>query len=140
MGGKRIRRGSDPKPARSTSRATEPLLFIELRPFTRGWQGLSLSDDDLAALQQQILLDPTGGPLVTGTGGLRKMRFAPAGRGSGKRGALRVGYVYLERHATVLLVVVYPKSRKDDLSPAEREAIRRLIEEVEREYKPTEKP
>src|SRR2546427_733072 len=77
-------------------RPEDLLRFIELRPFADGWRDLKLNDDALLALQIMIMLNPKGNPVVAGTGGLRKMRFAPARWQTGKSGAARVGYVYLQ--------------------------------------------
>lgn len=66
------------------------LTFFELKWFTRDWDGLGLreSDDELCALQLMIMCDPAGYPVIPGTHGLRKLRFAPSTWNKGKRGAL----------------------------------------------------
>jgi hypothetical protein len=71
--------------------------------------------------------DPTAFPVIPGTGGLRKMRFAPSRWQSGKRGAIRVCYAYFEKHWTVLLVMAYGKSRKDTLTAAEKQGISQYL-------------
>ena len=53
------------------------LSFVQMSAFVRGWDQLGLNDDDLRSLERQILESPTGAPVVAGTGGLRKARFAP---------------------------------------------------------------
>lgn len=93
------------------------LNFIELRSFTQSWHELDLTDDDLLALQLTIMARPKRHPVVAGTGSLRKMRFAPASGRHGKHGGMRICYVYLEDYSTVLLVLAYSKSDRDDLSP-----------------------
>ena len=110
------------------------LRFIELKPFAIGWKDLGLDDDDQMALQILIMLNPRAHPVVAGTGGLRKLRFAPPRWKSGKRGAARVGYVYLQEYGVVLLVVAYAKNEKDDLTPSEKKAIRTLIGRIEDEF------
>ena len=55
---------------------------IELPGFTRAWASLGLSDDDLTTLQTAILDGPNRHPVVSGTGGLRKIRFARPGKGA----------------------------------------------------------
>lgn len=42
------------------------------------------------AFQNLLMLQPEDGDLIPGRGGLRKLRFADARRGKGKRGGLRV--------------------------------------------------
>ena len=59
---------------------------------------------------------------MQGTGGLRKARFAFEHQG--KSGGVRVCYVDFVVKETVYLITVYPKSEKDNLSRAERNAIK----------------
>jgi len=49
-----------------------------------------LSEDDRADLISTLAADPLAGDLVPGLGGIRKLRFAQAGRG--KSGGFRVIY------------------------------------------------
>ncbi len=108
------------------------LTFIELRPFTRRWHQLKLSDSDLQALQICIMARPHLGTVIEGSGGLRKMRFAHPKWDAGKSGGLRVCYAYYEAVATVVLALVYLKNEKDDLSDQEKGALRAVIQRVER--------
>jgi hypothetical protein len=111
------------------------LTFIELKWFTKDWDELGLreSDDDLCTLQLMIMCDPTSYPVISGTTGLRKLRFAPASWNVGKRGALRVAFVYFERFAVVLLVTVFQKNEKGDLSREDVKVINNLIARIETE-------
>lgn len=54
-------------------------LFIESTPFRERVDKAGRTA--LAAIQQAILNNPEAGALVQGTGGLRKLRIADAGRG-----------------------------------------------------------
>jgi hypothetical protein len=110
------------------------LRFILLKPFEDSWDELGLDDDDLCALQLTIMLDPKRPPVVKRTGGLRKIRFAPAGWNVGKSGAVRVGYTYLEEYGTALLIIAYGKNEKDDLTPAEERAISGLVKRIKKEF------
>ena len=78
-------------------------------------------------LQFGIMADPRGAPVVPGTDGLRKLRFASSRWGRGKRGAARVGYVYFEEFGVVLLVVAYAKNEQDNLSADDKRIIRDMI-------------
>jgi hypothetical protein len=107
---------------------------VELRPFTEGWKDLGLGDDDLLALQVMLMLDPKAAPVVKSTGGLRKTRFAPASWGTGKSGAARIAYVYLQEYGTVVLAIAYSKNEKDDLTPEEKSSIRAEIVRIRRQF------
>src|SRR5438132_13767829 len=112
--------GQPPSP--QTFPPEELLTFIELRPFTRRWQQLGLDDTDLQALQLLIMIRPKAGDVIAGTGGVRKLRFAPPQWRLGKRGALRVCYAYVEQAGTIVLGLVYAKGENDDLSSKEKTA------------------
>ncbi len=105
------------------------LTFLESPVFQRAWKACALTDDDLFDLQRLIMAHPKGGPVVKGTGGLRKIRFSPAAAPQGKSGSHRACYVFYEEFGLVLLVTAYPKNKRDDLSAAARKAIRKMIEE-----------
>ena len=104
------------------------LLFVQTKLFDRAWERLGLSDVDLRWLQLGIITNPKVGAVLKGTGGLRKLRFAPPGAEHGKSGSHRVCYVLFEEFGTVLLVTAYSKNKKDTLTEAEKKAIRQLIE------------
>ncbi len=109
------------------------MTFIELRPFANAWRGLGLSDLDLQALQARIMADAEAAPVVPGTGRLRKLRFAPASWKRGRSGATRVCYAHFPACGVAVLVTIYPKSRKDDLTEVEKRTIRRLLASIEKE-------
>ena len=68
------------------------MVFIETSIFTSDVLEL-LSDDDYAALQQYLVVQPNAGDVIVGTGGLRKVRWMIQGRG--KRGGTRVIYYHV---------------------------------------------
>jgi len=47
--------------------------FIETRLFTKLVLDY-LADDDYAALQEALMVDPDAGPVIPGSGGVRKLR------------------------------------------------------------------
>lgn len=104
------------------------LTFIETRGFTDAWARLKLTMDALVDLQKTILVQPKVGSVVSGTGGLRKMRFSPREWRTGKRGALRILYVLFDAFGVVLLVFAYSKTEIADFSAGQRGALRDLIE------------
>ena len=88
---------------------------------------------DLTELQIEIMGNPRRAPLVRGTNGIRKLRFAPARWNIGKSGAARVLYVFFERHGMVLLCLVFRKNEVDDISDAVKSYLNKLINEIESE-------
>src|ERR1700726_2524228 len=88
--------------------------FIETPVFSHQLSRV-LSDDEYRALQTALILRPEQGPLIPGTGGLRKVRWML--RGKGKRGGLRVIYYWDSAVSIVYLLFLYSKSRQEDLTP-----------------------
>lgn len=109
------------------------LHFVELDEFRDDWEHLGLDvENDLWVLQIAIMTDPEGAPVIPGTGGLRKMRFAPLEWHTGKSGAVRVCYAYLKEHFTVLLVMAYGKNEKLNLSADEKSGIKEYIRRIKK--------
>ena len=77
------------------------------------------------ALRQFLAAYPEVGPVIPGTGGARKVRWAVAGRG--KRGGARVVYVYFLTAGRLYLLSGYTKNEKANLSAAERAEVREII-------------
>ena len=65
------------------------MIFIETTIFTKLLPKY-LADDEYRALQWYLLVYPDAGDIVRGSGGIRKVRWAPEGKG--ERGGVRVIY------------------------------------------------
>ncbi len=100
--------------------------FIILPEFDKQWKAMNLTDDDLRRLEDLILENPELGDVMQGTGGLRKLRFSFSDRG--KSGSSRVCYINIVRKEKIFLITAYPKNVKDNLSKAERNNIKHLVE------------
>ncbi|WP_400767255.1 DNA-binding protein [Methylosinus sporium] len=73
-----------------------------------------------------ISSNPNAGDVVPGSGGLRKIRWGSIGRG--KRGGVRVIYFNRLTDGEIWLLLVYPKSVRDNVSP---ELLRQIKKELE---------
>src|SRR5689334_20773552 len=104
------------------------LTFVQLTGFLSEWRHFRLTDDDLRALEVELLHDPDRGVVMRGTGGLRKIRFAPPSRHAGKSGAFRVAYVHLPQRNTVVLMSLFAKSDQANLTAAELARFKTAIE------------
>jgi mRNA-degrading endonuclease RelE of RelBE toxin-antitoxin system len=102
------------------------VVVVETSVFTRQLRAL-LPDEEYRKLQAALVGKPTLGPLIRGSGGLRKLRWALPGRG--KRGGVRVIYFWAVRHDQLLMLLMYPKSERDDLSPSQLKLLRKLVGE-----------
>jgi mRNA-degrading endonuclease RelE of RelBE toxin-antitoxin system len=102
------------------------MRFVETPIFTaRLFE--ALDDAAYRALQLALVLRPEQGPVIPGSHGLRKLRWAVAGRG--KRGGLRVIYYWAPKEDVVYMLYVYAKNEQGDLSPAQVRALSRLVRE-----------
>ena len=80
------------------------------------------SEEERADIVAMLAADPECGDLIRGTGGFRKVRVAR--KGMGKSGGARVVYIWRNQRFPVFLIAVFPKNEKENLSMAERNALR----------------
>jgi len=107
------------------------MTFIEHPVFTRRIAEL-LTDGEYAEFQAQLAENPSAGDVIPGLGGLRKVRLALPGRG--KRGSARVLYLLFVRADTVFLLYAFTKGEFEDLPSDKRRVMRRLVDEIKREF------
>jgi hypothetical protein len=105
------------------------MLIKETAVFSRRVQRL-LDPESYRLLQLRLAADPEAGSLIPGTGGLRKIRWRASGRG--KRGGVRVIYYWAGAHDTVLLLMMFAKNERSDLTREQKAILRKIVEE---EYK-----
>jgi mRNA-degrading endonuclease RelE of RelBE toxin-antitoxin system len=102
------------------------MVIVETSIFTR--QVLLLLTDDEYRLLQAILVNrPDAGVVIPSSGGLRKMRWGMMGRG--KRGGVRVIYYWAVKYERILMLLIYPKYEKDDLTSEQLKILRKIIKE-----------
>lgn len=102
------------------------MVFEEYAAFTRRMGDL-LDDDDLAKVQALLLARPDAGKIIPKSGGLRKL--CVAAKGHGKRGGARIIYYWVVARDRILLLDIYAKNEKEDLSAGELKLLRGLIED-----------
>jgi len=107
--------------------------FISLEIFSKLWDELGLNDDDLNKLQEHLNIYPETGKIITKTGGVRKMRWGV--KGKGKRGGIRILYIDFLSYEKIFLLMVYPKSKKENITADEKKAIRKLVQELKNELR-----
>lgn len=102
------------------------MRFTETATFTA--QAQAIGDEALLALQKFLIEQPEAGDVIPGTGGLRKVRVRLAARG--KSGGARAIYLLLPARPVIVLMYLYAKSDKTDLSPAEKKVLRAAAEVI----------
>jgi len=100
------------------------MVFIETPTFTRLVLAL-LDDDEYRGLQNDLMEDPERVDIIPRGGGIRKLRYGVQGRG--KSGGARVIYYWIKDDHQIYMLVVYPKSVKDNLTDKETALLRDLV-------------
>src|SRR5438093_8142207 len=100
------------------------MRFVETPMFTTALQR-HLDDEEYRHLQIALMLRPEQGPVMRGSGGLRKVRWAKAG--AGKRGGLRIIYFWAPGEGALYMLYIYAKADRQDLTPAQIQVLGRLV-------------
>src|SRR5580692_956757 len=106
---------------------------VETEFFLRDARAVGLSGIERAAMVDFVGRHPDAGNEIKGTGGARKVRFA--GKGKGKSGGYRVITFYSGDDIPVFLLNVFAKNDKTDLSPAERNELKRVLADLADAYR-----
>jgi hypothetical protein len=102
--------------------------IVRTRTFERQ-AGKLLTEIELIAAFTEIAADPLAWPVIQGTGGCRKARAARGG--SGKSGGVRIIYFVWLGEDTIIMLMVYAKSRQEDLSASDKKALRQLVKDLQ---------
>ena len=105
--------------------------FIEVPLFSKRWKEIGLGEEELRALQIMLLKDPESGPVMEGTGGIRKVRFPLKNRG--KSGSIRVCYTDLAEYEVTYLITAFEKKDQENLSDNEKNVLRKLVKALKEE-------
>ena len=108
------------------------VTFVETTAFTKRIAGL-ISDDDFAEFQAELAQNPEKGPVIEGTGGLRKVRWRLPG--SGKSGGLRIIYLHIKVRGRIYLVFVFAKNEAGNLNASQKKQLRVIVNAIKQEYR-----
>ena len=112
--------------------AKRPVSVIEFAGYRRRASEL-LTAGQRDAVIDLVAYEPTCGDIIPGSGGLRKVRI---GRdGIGKRGGTRVVYYFYNEEFPILLLALYAKNEKSDLTTAEKREFAASMREIVRRWK-----
>lgn len=101
------------------------MKIIETQIFTKKVISV-LSDEDYREFQNLLISNPEKGKIIKGSGGLRKIRWAIAGRG--KSGGTRIIYYWLKEKEIILLLLIYKKNEIDDLTTQQIKILKSIVE------------
>lgn len=105
--------------------------FIEVPLFSKRWKEIGLGEEELQNLQIMLLKDPESGPVMEGTGGIRKVRFPMKNRG--KSGSIRVCYTDFAEYEVTYLITAFEKKEQENLSDDEKKVLRKLVKALKEE-------
>jgi hypothetical protein len=103
------------------------MIFIEASTFTKLLPDY-LTDDEYRGLQMYLMQKPDAGDLVRGSGGVRKVRWAPDGRG--KSGGVRVIYYWKKPNHEIWMLTIYSKTERSTIS---RHILKKIAEAIDHE-------
>ncbi len=106
---------------------------VETPSYLSDARAAGMSDALRAEVVTLLAKSPSMGDLLVGTGGLRKFRIAREGKG--KSGGFRVLAYYHSADYPVFLVAMFGKNQRDNLSPAERNAIGKALKTMATKYR-----
>ena len=89
-----------------------------------------LGEEARREMEESIVAAPDAAPVIRGTGGIRKLRWAGSGRG--KRGGIRTVYFYHAEPDAIYLLTAYAKADREDLTPADARALSRLVAAIKK--------
>jgi hypothetical protein len=111
------------------------LTFLYAPGFVAEWNRQRLTDEDLVALEDAITHSRATAPVMRGAGGLRKIRFAPPSRHTGKSGAMRVGFAYIQTKAAIIVVAMFAKNEAPNFTAAQRVEIGKWLRRIEKSFR-----
>jgi len=98
---------------------------IETFIFEKQWPHY-WSEEERGEFAAYIAESPNAGDVVPKSGGIRKVRWRRAGKG--KSGGVRVIYFTRTIEEEVVLLLIYAKSKTDNITGPKLKEIRRVIE------------
>jgi hypothetical protein len=103
------------------------MIFIETTVFTKLMSNY-LSDEEYRALQEYLLRNPEAGDLVSGSGGVRKVRWAK--EGGGKSGGVRVIYYFKKSEHEFWMLTLYKKAEQSTIAA---HLLKKIAESIDHE-------
>ena len=88
-----------------------------------------MTDEALQALIDELSVFPDKGIVLQGSGGIRKLRWRTGKDNKGKSGGVRVLYYY-ESGTIILLITLFRKSDKENISEEEKNQLKKLLPEL----------
>lgn len=105
------------------------ITFIETPIFEEDRKAL-LSDEEYQAFQAYMLDNFHLGDVIQHTGGCQKIRWKLSSNNKGKSGGVRIIYYSLTAKEKLYLLMMYPKSEKDNMNAAEKAILKSIVDQL----------
>ena len=108
-----------------------PITVVEMPEFLAKARKL-MDEEAKSLLINFVARNPESGDLISGTGGVRKLRWALEGRG--KSGGARVIYYFHNASIPLFVITAYAKNQQANISDEDRNGFRRLTRALVENY------
>lgn len=109
-------------------------IYIKSTPaFDRNVTKL-MTNEALENFLDYIEENPEQGKPISGTSGVRKIRWETGANNKGKSGGVRILYHY-SKDVLILLIMAYGKSDKENITEAERNQLKRAVPLLVEKYR-----
>jgi hypothetical protein len=105
-------------------------VFVEVPLFTKLIEEFK-DRTLLKRIQEEILKNPEKGDLISGSGGVRKIRISKSD--SGKSGGYRVIYLDLSDRGITYLITIYDKRVLENITDEQKKIMRTLAQRLKGE-------
>lgn len=111
---------------------TMPPMAVVETTFFKNQADNALSEDERLELISFLASNPEAGAIISGTGGVRKVRWAR--ENEGKSGGFRAIYYFYNEEIPLFALMVYPMNMKDTLTKGEINQLKKLVDELVDQY------
>lgn len=108
--------------------------FVFMPEFEMQWKKLKFNDLDLRDVEVLLCNNPTAGPVMKGTGGLRKLRWAKPGN-KGKSGGCRILYVDFDAFEKIYMITCFAKNKQVNLDATQKQLVKGVINQIKTELR-----
>ena len=106
------------------------MIKVKATPKFMQLVGKLMTNEKLQELIDWLALSPESGVILTGTGGIRKVRWQTGKNNRGKSGGVRVLYYYDKSSFVVLLITLYQKSDQENIEASEKIILKKILPEL----------
>ena len=85
-----------------------------------------MPDKDYNLLQIALILNPELGPIIKGSGGIRKIRWSLPGKG--KQGGSRIIYYWQVLQNQIFMLIAYSKTEQENFTKKQLKILKEIVE------------